>query len=75
MGVAVPPPAFPAHHRAFPGAGRIRHRPGHVQKRRVRAWSGEPPWPPGVCTCAVAKCERARAALKTASAGRRQRPL
>ncbi|AXA04288.1 hypothetical protein CSC44_3155 [Pseudomonas aeruginosa] len=48
MGVAAPPPAIPAHHRAFPGAGRIRHRPGHVQKRRVRARIGEPLRPGGV---------------------------
>ena len=47
VGVAAPPPAIPAHHRAFPEAGRIRHRPGHVQKRRVRARIGEPLRPGG----------------------------
>ncbi|AHC80210.1 hypothetical protein CSB95_7019 [Pseudomonas aeruginosa] len=55
MGVAAPPPAIPAHHRAFPGAGRIRHRPGHVQKRRVRARIGEPLRPRGVCTCTASE--------------------
>ncbi|PXB74692.1 hypothetical protein C0046_36960, partial [Pseudomonas aeruginosa] len=55
VGVAAPPPAIPAHHRAFPGAGRIRHRPGHVQKRRVRARIGEPLRPRGVCTCTASE--------------------